>query len=106
MNFKVIISNGSNKKNGKFKIENKNLYEIPLTANVIYLRNGVAAFGVSITLEQLTFRSKRGTFVKIPSTLPAVGKPGYVSFEHQKVQGNHEYKWQWHHPTTKRIINF
>lgn len=102
--FKVFTSNGSGK-DGKFKIENKNLYKIPATANVIYLRNGTAAFGISTALKRLEFRSKKGMFVKIPLTLPAVGKPGYVSFEYEKTNDGHKYEWKWHHPATKRIIN-
>ncbi len=102
--FKAIQSNGSDK-NGKFKIENENLYEIPITANVIYLRNGIAAFGISTTISKQTFRSKKGMFVKIPATLPAVGKPGYISFEYKKTKSGHEYEWRWRHPATKRIIN-
>ncbi len=103
--FRVIQSNNSGK-SGKFKIESENLYEIPAAANIIYLRNGTAAFGISTTmLSKQTFHSKKGMFVKIPTTLPAVGKPGYISFENKKTKSGYEYNWKWRHPATKRIIN-
>ncbi|MEK7658143.1 MAG: hypothetical protein AAB366_03090 [Patescibacteria group bacterium] len=106
-NFAVIKSNNSGK-SGKFNIKSEELYEIPAMANVIYLRNGYGAFGsavLALAPNKQIYRSKRGVFVKIPLTLPAVGKPGYVSLISEKTKDGYKYEWRWHHPATKRIIN-
>lgn len=115
MDFKITRNRNRNNengkmKNGKIKIENDVLYNIPANeneANCLYLRAGEYCFGFSNKIKEghrYKYKSKRGTFIKIP-LLPVIGRPGYISLEHKKTSSGHKYKWKWHHPATKKIIN-
>ncbi len=111
MDFKITRNRKNEKgKNGKIKIENNILCDIPANeneANCLYLRRGEYCFGFSNKIKEgrrYRYKSKRGTFIKIP-LLPGIGRPGYISLEHKKTPSGHEYKWKWHHPATKRVIN-